>query len=303
MHTLKTHLFLTLLQLFALASCGVGDEAASPQQLVVEGWIDAGEFPVVKLSRSLTVGEEGTPIDNIGDYMERWAKVTLSDGVHEEVMAGVANRDCLPPYIYTCHEMRGEAGRTYRLTVETHDGLKAKATATIPHPVHIDSFSIAPIAQGDSTVYQLYGYTADRHKAKLFTMVSGRDTEFLSAYLGILDSTNIAADGRIAIHAGRTMLINTLLNKEQAADRDNKVDFSPYFRKDDIVVVKYAAVDSTAYAYWRSFEDMADLSRNAFFPAANNLPSNMSGALGYWFGYGSSVYVVSIPELITRLRQ
>lgn len=294
------HTFLPILPLLlalGFASCNVGDEAVGAQQLVVEGWIEAGDFPVVKLSRSLQLTEEGTAIENLGDYMERWAKVTISDGEQEEVMAGVANRNYLPPYIYTCNEMRGVAGRTYRLTVETNDGLRAEATTSIPYPVHIDSFSVVPIAQGDSTVYQLYGYTADRRKSKLFTRVAGRDSEFLSAYLGILDSANIAAEGRIAINAGRSMFVGTLLNKEQDEDRGIDVEYSPYFRPTDVVAVKYAALDSTAYAYWRKFEDMTDLARNPFFPVSTNLPSNVSGALGYWFGYGSTLYVVDISRL------
>lgn len=300
MHTPELICLPTLPLLFALASCDVGDEAAAPQQLVVEGWIEAGEFPVVKLTRSLSITKEGTAIDNMGDYIERWARVTVSDGDCEEVMMGMANRDCLPPYIYTCNEMRGEAGHTYRLTVETTDGLRAEATTTIPSPVRIDSFAVTPVVQGDTVQYQLYGYTADRRKSKLFTRVIGRDTEFLSAYLGILDSTNIAADGRIAINAGRSMFVSTLFNNEQAESPDNSVKFSPYFRPTDVVAVKYASIDTTAYAYWRKFEDMADLSRNPLFPVATNLPSNVSGALGYWFGYGSTVYVVSIPRLSGR---
>lgn len=300
MHTFKSIFLLIISLLFALASCDVGDETSAPQQLVVEGRIEAGEFPVVKLTRSLSVTKEGTAIDNIGDYMERWAKVTISDGEHEEVMVGIANRDYFPPYIYTCNEMRGEVGRTYRLTVETTDGLRAEGITTIPQPLSIDSFTVSTVAQGDTVQYQLYGYTSCRRKGKLFTRVIGRDTEFLSAYLGILDSTNIAADGRIAINAGRSMFISTLLNEEQDKDRENRVKFSPYFRPTDVVVVKYAALDSTAYTYWRKFEDMADLSRNPLFPVATDLLSNVNGALGYWFGYGSSVYVVSIPELSQR---
>lgn len=300
MHKPKHILLCALLVLLivpVIASCDAGDEAAGAGRLVVEGWIEAGEFPVVKLSRSLQLTEEETAIGNLADYTERWAKVTVSDGEREEVMAGVARRDCLPPHLYTCNEIRGEAGRTYRLTIETHDGLRAEAITTIPRPVHIDSFSVARVVQGDSTVYQLYGYTVDRRMSKLFTRVVGRDAEYLSAYLGILDSTNIGAEGRIAINAGRSMFVNTLLNKEQDGNRSVSIKYTPYFRPTDVVAVKYAALDSTAYVYWRKFEDMADLSRNPFFPASTNLPSNVSGAIGYWFGYGSTVYVVDISRM------
>jgi len=71
-----------------------------------------------------------------------------------------------------------------------------------------------------------------------------------------------------------------------------KKGVSSYFGENDTVMVKFSAMDDDTYEFWRNFEDMADLSRNPLFPVTKNLHSNVSGALGYWFGYGSTFYLV-----------
>ena len=45
---------------------------------------------------------------------------------------------------------------------------------------------------------------------------------------------------------------------------------------------------------------MTILSRNPLFPVAKNLQSNMTGALGYWFGYGSSFYYVRPKDILDK---
>lgn len=285
---------ISLLAVLSFVACADHDEATAPSELVVEGWIDAGEFPIVKLTRTLALTYEGIDIDDINQYVDRWARVILSDGEREVVMIGRSARAYYPPYIYTTSEMRGEVGKTYHLRVEASDGTVAEASTTIPSPVSIDSFAVEPVGgtldqnYEDATNdprYQLYAYTPNRRRCKLFTWVKGRDTEFLSAHLGINDSTIIADDGRISVSRGRTNLDKS---------------YSPYFGENDTVMVKFSAINDDAYEFWRDFEDMADLSRNPLFPVTKNLHSNVSGALGYWFGYGSTFYSVRIRDLARR---
>jgi len=76
------------------------------------------------------------------------------------------------------------------------------------------------------------------------------------------------------------------------ATRFSKRVYPLIIGENDTVMVKFTAIDDDAYEFWRNFEDMADLSRNPLFPVVKNLHSNVSGALGYWFGYGSTFYLV-----------
>ena len=127
-----------------------------PSQLVVEGWIDNGEFPMVFVTRSVPISEEYQEISNLGQYLERWAKVTISDGEREEVLVGRLNHSYYPPFYYTTSYMRGEPGKTYRLHVEGSGGLTADAETTITSETAvIDSFWVTPVENND-TLYQLH---------------------------------------------------------------------------------------------------------------------------------------------------
>lgn len=272
-------MFIQQLLLFMLTSVlacdnDFGDVAKS--QLVVEGWIDSGRFPVVMLSRTMPVGGEFTPMGSIKDYVERWAKVTVSDGEREVILVGRPDNGYFPPFIYTSTDMRGVEGRTYKLSVDCPDGTHAEAVTSISKPVVIDSFAIEPVAVADS-LRQIYAFIGDARAEndyyKVFTHVLGRPYGYLSSYLGIAAGSSLAADGRLPVNPGRINITP---------------DFSTYFAVGDTVMVKIARIDSVAYAFWRDFEDMTTLSGNPFFPVTNNIQSNVSGALGYWFGYGST---------------
>lgn len=258
---------------FLLAACQVGDEIDGSSRLVVEGWIDDGDFPIVKVSHSITLGKNYVSLKELDKYVERWALVTINDGKHTETMVGRYDKRHNPPFVYTTAFMRGQAGKTYRLSVITPDGSRAEAVTTIPQPVWMDSFQIEPVQVGDSTLYQVYGYTSYRGPCKLFTRVEGEETEYLSAYLGIYDSTMLAPDGCMSVSRGRSMFVKK---------------FTPYFKDSTVVDIKFATLGDEAFRYWRKFEDQVTLSYNPFFPATDNLPSNIRGGLGYWFGYGAT---------------
>ena len=76
-----------LAQVALVSGCNEEKTTLAEKRLVVEGWIDSGEFPVVKLTRTMPLGvDHKVDIDKLSDYMERWAKVTISDGERSEVM-------------------------------------------------------------------------------------------------------------------------------------------------------------------------------------------------------------------------
>lgn len=272
-------LVLLLLAALMCFSCSVSEETTGAESYVVEGWIDSGHFPIVKITRSMSLRSgDGTSVDSLSNYVERWARVAVCDGERTVVLTGMPDKTGLPPYLYTTGDMRGEVGKTYTLTVDTPDGHHMEAVTTIPEPVRIDSFLVENV-DGTGDNCQLYGYTRDRRKCKLFTEVVGLDSEYKSSFLGLYDSGMIGNDGRVAICRGYTNL---------------KKDFSPYFMDTESLLVKFSAIDSVAYGFWRSFEDMVALSRNPLFPVTKNLQGNVKGALGYWFGYGSTFYNVRI---------
>lgn len=271
-----------LLLSFVFVACYSDFDSAGDSELVVEGWIDSGRFPVVVLSHTVPISDEYRPTSSLDDYIERWARVTVSDGEREVVLTGKPDNDYFPPYIYTTSDLRGVSGRTYKLTVDCPDGAHAEASTTIPAVAAIDSFAVECVPDADS-LRQLYVFVGGEHRFdgyyKVFTHVQGSPYGYLPSYLGIASGRQLSSDGRIPVNPGRT-------NVES--------DFDTYFAVGDTVMVKLARIDSCAYNFWRDFEDMVTLSRNPLFPVTVNLPSNVSGALGYWFGYGSAFATVIV---------
>lgn len=276
----RSYIVMIVLSLsFLLGGCSQDVSTSSQSQLVVEGWIDAGGFPVVKLTRTIPLGDDALSLDSLSRYMDRWAKVTISDGERTEVLAGRYDKKYFPPFIYTTYDMRGEEGREYSLRIEASDGKVAEARTRIPVSAKIDSFRVEP-TDVDS-LFQLYAYTSYRGKCKLFTQVVGKQREMSSAELGLFDDGMIGEDGKLSVKRGRDNL---------------QKDFTPFFKKDELVRVKLSTLTDEGYAFWRSFEDMLALSRIPLMPVNTNLKSNVHGALGYWQGYGSSFYEVRIME-------
>ena len=234
-------------------------------------------FPRKKLTKTIPLGKDELSLDSLSRYMDRWAKITISDGERTEVLAGRYDKRYFPPFIYTTFDMRGVEGREYVLRVEASDGKVAEAKTRIPVSAKIDSFRVEP-TDVDS-LFQLYAYTSYRGKCKLFTQTVGNQNEMYSAELGLFDDGMIGEEGRISVKRGRDNL---------------QKDFTPFFKENEIVRVKFSSLGEEGYAFWRSFEDMAALSRIPLMPVNSNLKSNVQGALGYWLGYGSSFYEVKI---------
>lgn len=282
LHTVLTLAVWTVMTVALATGCNRDVGPSDPTGIVVEGWIDSGRFPVVILTRPIVVTYEYQDLDQLENYLVRWARVAVSDGEREVVLTGHKDRFYYPPYIYTTTEMRGEPGKTYRLTVDCTDGTHAEAVTTIPQPATIDSFRIAGTAASD-TLRQLYAYIHDPHteqcQYKLFTHVDRTPYGYMSAYLGLTRTDLLQPNGEIGVNQGR-------LNQAK--------EFTPYFTTGSSVTVKLARIDDTAYRYWRAFEDMADLSRNPLFPVTTNLNGNVKGGLGFWFGYGATYYHVTI---------
>ena len=130
----------------ALQACDTTDEVAvSEPQMVVEGYIDSGGFPVVMLTTSVPISTETQKFDSLANHLLRWAKVTVSDGEQSVILTGMVDRHYYPPFIYTTSRMRGKTGHTYKLEVE-YEEYHATAVTTIPERPQVDSFRVVPTA-------------------------------------------------------------------------------------------------------------------------------------------------------------
>ena len=108
---MKKHL--ALIALILAAACTPSWQPEGEERLVVEGWIDAGGFPIVMVTTSVPTSTEYQNIDDQKNHLARHAKITVSDGENSVILTGMDNKKYFPPYIYTTADMRGVAGKSY----------------------------------------------------------------------------------------------------------------------------------------------------------------------------------------------
>ena len=271
-----------------LLSCSGDYLPEQNDELVVEGWIEDNGFPVVILTKNINISNKYQSLDSLSSCIVRWAKVTVSDGEKSVVLTGRYMKGYTPPYIYTTSHFRGEAGKTYQLTVEYGD-FHATATTTIPKTQKIDELSVERCAQSD-TLYQIsLRYNddeAEQNYYQIFTRVGGRDVrQYLAAYLGTIDNRVVKPKTKIPVYRGRD--INTL-------------DYTPYYTINDTVAVKFAHIDRTSYNFWYDYTRNLTTAGNMFFATAASLRSNIIGGTGYWCGMGSDIKYVAIRDCVAE---
>ncbi|MBQ8276965.1 MAG: DUF4249 domain-containing protein [Bacteroidaceae bacterium] len=261
-------------------SCLDEDDTAAEPQLVVEGWIEDGGYPVVMLGLSKPVDGDRMDFD---DYVVRWGKVTVSDGTRSVVLTGGYDRNFFPPYKYTSYELVGEAGKTYTLTAE-YDGRTATAVTTIPPPVRLETLRLERSAS--DTLFYVKAFFEDpadeRNYYGLFSRREGKDKMFLLSFLGVFSDE--VASGRVAadVYCGTSL------------DTELEPDASKYFKSGDRVRVRLCNMDRASYRFWKSYSEVRNFSSNMFFPSTEELESNICGGKGYWCGYGSSTLTIDV---------
>lgn len=255
-------------------------------ELVVEGWIEDDGFPIVIVTSTVPVTDEYIQLDSLQDHVIRWAKVSINDGENEHVLTGRVNKDYYPPYIYTSSRLRGKAGKHYALKVE-YSGRVVTAETTIPEPASLEWIRVRSGTDGKS--YMTAGLKDDpfvKNYYKVFTRVEGRDSTYESSFMGLIND-EILTEG-----------VNEINIRGEFIPEYGSEDSSIYFSDKDVVHIRFCTLDKAAYDYWEDYEDVQSLSRNPFFPVNKKIRSNVSTGYGYWAGYGSVYYTVSIADFL-----
>ena len=269
-----------LLTCFCLG-CEETEVKQVPPQLVVEGWIDSGGFPIVKLTTTVPVSKQAQSTDSLDRFLVRWAKVTVSDGTREVVLTGMPNREYFPPYIYTTSEMRGEVGKTYTLKVD-YQNFHAHAVTTIPKPVALSRISAEEIPLYPGWFKLRIDFKDDPATTdyyKVFVRLYGEKYDFHSTYFGTYNDRLLPIQASLLVENARQNVVNPT---------------ATFFKHYEIVNIKFCHIDSVSYAFWKSFDDYQSEGRNPLFNSMQNIRSNIQGGLGYWCGYGASYYAYQI---------
>ena len=249
-------------------------------QMIVEGWIESGDYPVVILTRSLPV-KNPEQIENLDDYIIKWAKVIVSNETDSVVLTGKYDESYFPPYIYTTGHLKGEIGKKYTLKVKYRD-FQATATTTIPAVPSNCSLKIKKCNNSDS-LYQISAEFVDNPNEKnyyqFFTRIATRTKQYQASYLGTIDDVVLKGNVGVPVYRGRQI---------------QQRKYIPYFMKDEIVHVKFAQIDEISFKIWDSYTKTLSLSSNMFLSTSSNMETNIEGGFGYWCGYGAITYTIII---------
>ena len=278
MRLFRLHIILTVCLAAMMLSCEDKFLPKDQNVIIVEGWIDAGGFPDVIVTRSLPVRlrNDAVQLDDLSDYVVTLAKVTVSDGVHSEILTGHKDDRYVPGYVYSSSYIRGEAGKTYTLTVET-GGKKVTAETTIPlYPPQVDSVVCRHVPSDDSmcevTAYVRRNGGRDEYFKSFYQEGAGQ-VQFLSSFLGVVDGS-------------LTDSLFTMPIIKGVSDY-NKSDDSRFFANDTLVRLKISTMDDFSYEIWRSYEDNNRFRSMFMSSSVRDVATNIQGGRGYWCGFNS----------------
>lgn len=250
--------------------------------IVVEGWIEEGAGPVVILSSTVTMSTTEQKVEDLSQYLIKWAKVTVSDGEQEAILSYKVTSHYFPPYIYTTSRILGKAGKTYNLKVE-YEGQTITGSTTIPPKVKIDTAYTEPTdISGQYSVKIGFQDNSETHDFyKIFCKDDSTSSMYLSAALQTIDDATLE-DSKIQWNVYRGTYY----------DKEYNLNFVP----GEKIKVKLCHIDSASFNFWTDYEKTLTLSRNALTQYTKNIRTNLSGGIGYWCGYGSDIVTVEIRE-------
>ena len=249
------------------------------KQLVVDGWIENGGYPMVILTYN-SAFFSNLDSASFRSLVASRAKVTVSDDNESEILTLTFDTTYFPPFVYEGNVLKGAEGKTYYLTVEdVIDTLHA--LTTIPNHPTIDSLWIEYLNNDDTMGVLKCKFTDnpnEKNYYRTFTKI-GKSNHFVPTLFSCFSDENFN---------GKTVIFT--LNK----GNDNQL--SPisniYFRKGDSITFKFSAIDKASFTFWLAYEEAVLNSSSPFSSDHNQLVSNTDKGLGIWCGYGSSYYAI-----------
>ena len=279
----KYLLFVLSIIITSCSNDNFSEQKSLESKLVVEGWIEEGDYAQVLLSSSIPVTDV---IDstNILNHAIRAAKITISDGTTSEVLRVKTDKNRVPPFVYYGSTLKGEAGKEYSLKIEYLNRI-VEATTVIPKTVPLKSAEYIKKVKTDTTGYVFVKFddpVNEKNYYQIATKIDGEEPIFVPSFYGNLDDKNFTSSS-ISVQINRGVLLFP------------KTKFTPYFADGDLIYVKLRTQNKEALDFWNSWQNEIVNSRNPIYPANTSLKSNIKGGIGIWAGYGQSALIVKTP--------
>ncbi len=259
------------------------EEKSIESKIVVEGWIEEGDYANVLLSRSIPVTDV---IDstNVLNHVIRSAKITISDGENSEVLRVKNDKNRIPPFVYFGSTLKGEAGKEYSIKIEYLNRV-VEAVTTIPKSVQLKSAEYIKKNAADTTGYVFVKFddpADEKNYYQIATKIDKEEPIFVPSFYGNLDDKNFE-NSSVSVQINRGILLFP------------KTKFTPYFADGDLIHVKLRTQTKEALDFWNSWQNEIVNSKNPIYPSNTSLKSNIKGGIGIWAGYGQSTIIVKTP--------
>lgn len=278
--------YLLFLSVLLLQSCTKDDfsEQNKESKLVVEGWIEEGDYANVLLSSSIPVSD-AIDSTNVLNHVIRSAKITISDGENSEVLRVKNDKNRIPPFVYFGNTLKGEAGKEYSIKIEYLNRV-LEAVTSIPKSVTLKSAEYIKEKPADTTGYIFVKFddpATEKNYYQIATKIEEEESIFVPAFYGNLDDKNFESPS-VAVKVNRGVLLYP------------KGKFTPYFSDGQLIQVKLRTQNKEALDFWNSWQNEIVNSKNPIYPSNTSLKSNIKGGIGIWAGYGQSILMVRTPS-------
>lgn len=274
---------------FLFSGCTKEVELTLPeveQKIVVEGYIEPGQYPYVVLTKSAGYY---APIDSasLANYLVQGAFVTVSDGTTTDTLTPAIDFTLPVPIIYRGNSLVGQIGRTYTLTVVA-EGKTLTSVTTINQPIALDStwFKTESVSGSDSLGFVWAHLSDPGSQDNAYRWMAKRlhkDDRFLAP----LGST---FDDKFVQGKSFDFAFNRGQEPGSSAPDDNN-EQAGFFHTGDTIVVKFATIGRAEFDFFRTFETEVSNNGNPF-AAPGRIKTNINGGLGIWCGYGAALDTV-----------
>lgn len=272
------------------------DLTTGAQKLVVEGFIENGQPPVVLLTKSIGYFSS-IDLSTLENSFAHGAAIYVSDGersikLKEYSLDTGLNLNKF--FLYTIDTsditaltFRGQTEKRYHLTVE-YDGKTYEASTKIPEVRGIDSlwFRKTDKPTTDQAVRMYIRFTDPDTLGNYIRYFTRRNSDiFYTGPQSVYDD---------AIVNGTTVDSLTVFAGYSRA-REPNLDSVGVFYRGDTVTLRWCAIDRDVYEFYSTFEYSTGTVGNPFASPVNVRTNIKGGALGIWAGYGASYFTSIVP--------
>jgi hypothetical protein len=297
-----------------LAACEqafIPESSGAEEELVVEGYIEAGEQaapPYVILTRDVPFFStlnaeqlENTFVHNATvEVSDGEQTITLTELCLDELteqqkqlasnffsvnLDSIGFNFCV--YVDLGFSMVGEVGNVYELKVAA-EGKTLRAVTTIPESVPVEEFLFRqpPGEPDDTTLVQLLCTVSDPAGIANYYryQVDMGNGTFVSSLASVTDDR---------LFDGQTAEFPLAKPEPRGTDDFDLATFG-LFSLGDTITIKWMGLDEDHYDFWNTLE--FSLANQGPFSNYTRIDSNVDGGLGVWGGFSASYYTLPVKK-------